>query len=75
MEQCHAGHDPASHPIKGVGTQRVALDKDRMRLRVKPAKAQIVSYLENMMLCIERKSYKKVAISLVKPTMLFRKME
>ena len=27
MEQCHAGHDPASHPIKGVGTQRVALAK------------------------------------------------
>ena len=37
---CLAGHDPASHPIAAVGTQRVALDRDRMRLRVKPARTQ-----------------------------------
>ncbi len=41
-----AGLDPAEHPIKGVGTQRVALEKQRMSLRVKPAKTQIVSYLQ-----------------------------
>ena len=75
MEQCHAGHDPASHPIKGVGRQRVALDKDRMRLRVKPAKTQIVSCLEGSGVKNKRKLCKKVAISLVKPTTLFRKME
>ena len=43
-----AGFDPAEHPIKGVGTQRVALDEERMRLRVKPAKTQIVSHLRMM---------------------------
>ena len=31
---CPAGLDPASHPVKMVGTQRVALDKVSMRLRV-----------------------------------------
>ena len=43
---CPAGLDPASQPVKGVGTQRVALEKERMSLRVKPAKTQIVSYLQ-----------------------------
>ena len=28
---CLAGYDPASHPVKPVGTQRVALDGDSMR--------------------------------------------
>ena len=37
LSPCPAGLDPASHPIKAVGTQRVALDSARMRLRVKPA--------------------------------------
>ena len=35
---CLAGHDPASHPVRAVGTQRVALDGDSMRLRVKARK-------------------------------------
>ena len=35
---CLAGLAPASHPIKPVGTQRVALDGDSMRLRVKARK-------------------------------------
>ena len=35
---CPAGLDPASHPVKPVGTQRVALNKQRMRLRVKARK-------------------------------------
>ena len=38
--------DPAFRSIKGVGTQRVALEKKRMRLRVKPAKTQIVRDLQ-----------------------------
>ena len=35
---CPAGPDPASHPVKPVGTQRVALNKKRMGLRVKARK-------------------------------------
>ena len=35
---CLAGHDPASHPVRAVGTQRVALNKTSMRLRVKARK-------------------------------------
>ena len=35
---CLAGHAPASHPVKPVGTQRVALNKTSMRLRVKARK-------------------------------------
>ena len=66
--------DPAEHPIKGVGTQRVALDKARMRLRVKPAKTQIVSHLRMMRKYAAKKLCKKVAFSLRKPTALFRKM-
>ena len=31
---CLAGLDPASHSVKPVGTQRVALHKTSMRLRV-----------------------------------------
>ena len=34
---CPAGLDPASHPVKPVGTQRVALGRERMGLRVRPA--------------------------------------
>ena len=34
---CPAGLDPASHPIKPVGTQRVALGRESMGLRVRPA--------------------------------------
>ena len=75
VERWDAGLDPASHPIKGVGTQRVALDKDRMRLRVKPAKTQIVSCLEGSGVKNKRKLCKKVAISLTKSTTLFRKMD
>ena len=75
VEQCHAGLAPASHPIKGEGTQRVALDKDRMRLRVKPTKTQIVSCLEGSGVKNKRKLCKKVAISLTKSTTLFRKMD
>ena len=40
LSPCPAGLDPASHSVKQVGTQRVALDRDSMRLRVKPAKTQ-----------------------------------
>ena len=71
---CHAGLDPASQPVKRVGTQRVALEKERMRLRVKPAKTQIVSHLRMMCKCTAKKLCKKVAFSLRKPTALFRKM-
>ena len=71
---CHAGLDPASQPVKRVGTQRVALDKARMRLRVKPAKTQIVSHLRMMRKQGKAKLCKKVAFSLRKPTALFRKM-
>ena len=35
---CLAGHDQASHPVSAVGTQRVALNKTSMRLRVKARK-------------------------------------
>ena len=35
LPPCPAGLDPASHPIKAVGTQRVALNSVRMGLRVK----------------------------------------
>ena len=35
---CLAGHDPASHPVRAVRTQRVASDGDSMRLRVKARK-------------------------------------
>ena len=45
-----------------------------MRLRVKPAKTQIVSHLRMMCKCVAEKSCKKVAFSLRKPTALFRKM-
>ena len=71
---CPAGLDPASQPVKGVGTQRVALDKARMSLRVKPAKTQIVSHLRMMRKQGKAKLCKKVAFSLRKPTALFRKM-
>ena len=40
LSPCLAGLDPASHSVKQVGTQRVALDRDSMGLRVKPAKTQ-----------------------------------
>ena len=43
---CLAGHDPASHPIEGVGTQRVALDDDSMRLRVKARKDTENEYVD-----------------------------
>ena len=71
---CPAGLDPASQPVKRVGTQRVALEKARMRLRVKPAKTQIVSHLRMISKHSKEKLYKKVAFSLRKPTALFRKM-
>ena len=35
---CLAGLAPASHPVKRVGTQRVALDRVNMRLQVKACK-------------------------------------
>ena len=66
--------DPAFRSIKRVGTQRVALEKARMRLRVKPAKTQIVSHLRMMHKYAAEKLCKKVAFSLRKPTALFRKM-
>ena len=69
-----AGLDPAEHPIKGVGTQRVALEKQRMSLRVKPTKTQIVSYLRMIGKKSTEKLCKKVVLSLRKPTALFRKM-
>ena len=40
LSPCFAGLDPASHSVKQVGTQRVALDRDSMGLRVKPARTQ-----------------------------------
>ena len=45
-----------------------------MRLRVKPAKTQIVSHLRMMYKYAAEKLCKKVAFSLRKPTGLFRKM-
>ena len=45
-----------------------------MRLRVKPAKTQIVSHLRMMCKYAAKKLCKKVAFSLRKPTALFRKM-
>ena len=45
-----------------------------MRLRVKPAKTQIVSHLRMMRKQGKAKLCKKVAFSLRKPTALFRKM-
>ena len=38
LSPCLAGLDPASHSVKQVGTQRVALDRDSMGLRVKARK-------------------------------------
>ena len=38
LSPCPAGLDPASHSVKQVGAQRVALDRDSMRLRVKARK-------------------------------------
>ena len=46
---CLAGLDPASHPIKPVGTQRVALDGDSMRLRVKARKDTEGEHVETYM--------------------------
>ena len=63
---CLAGHDPASHPIAAVGTQRVALDRDRMRLRVKPARTQRVRRLGMAQDWPKVKTYRKVAVLLAK---------
>ena len=41
---CPAGLAPASHPVRGVGTQRVALACVSMGLRVKPAKTRKGQY-------------------------------
>ena len=46
---CLAGHAPASHPVKPVGTQRVALDGDSMRLRVKARKDTEGEHVETYM--------------------------
>ena len=46
---CLAGHNPASHPIEGVGTQRVALVDDSMRLRVKARKETKGEHVETYM--------------------------
>ena len=43
---CLAGPDPASHPVKPVGTQRVALNKRSMRLRVKARKDTENEYVD-----------------------------
>ena len=40
LSPCSAGLDPAEHPVKGVGTQRVALACDSMGLRIKSAKTR-----------------------------------
>ena len=45
---CLAGPDPASHPVTAVGTQRVALDKQRMRLRVEARKDTENEYIDNV---------------------------
>ena len=52
----------------------VSLRNQRMGLRVKPAKTQIVSHLRMMCKYSKAKLCKKVAFSLRKPTALFRKM-
>ena len=41
LSPCLAGLDPASHSVKQVGTERVALDRDSMGVRVKSAKTQV----------------------------------
>ena len=49
---CLAGLDPASHPVKPVGMQRVALDRVSMRVRVKARKdtenEHIDDYIKSM---------------------------
>ena len=56
------------HPIlsRRVGTQRVALDRDRMRLRVKPARTQRVRRLGMAQDWPKVKTYRKVAVLLAK---------
>ena len=54
--------------------RNISLRNRRMRLRVKPAKTQIVSHLRMMYKYAAEKLCKKVAFSLRKPTGLFRKM-
>ena len=51
---CLAGPAPASHPIKPVGTQRVALDGDSMRLRVKARKDTEGEPVETYTQCSKR---------------------
>ena len=63
---CLAGHTPAFHPVRAVGTQRVALDRDRMRLRVKPARTQRVRRLGMVQDWPKVKTYWKVAVLLAK---------
>ena len=43
---CLAGLDPASHPVKPVGTQRVALNKRSMRLRIEARKDTENEYVD-----------------------------
>ena len=70
---CLAGHDPASHPVKRVGTQRVALGDDSMRLRVKARKD---TDNEHVVRCTNPKEEglcRKTRVLLVKRWVLFRK--
>ena len=46
---CLAWHDPARHPVRTVGTQRVALNKTSMRLRVKARKETEGEHVETYM--------------------------
>ena len=70
---CPAGHDPASHPIKPVGTQRVALDGDSMRLRVKARKDTEGEPVETYMQSSQKDLCKKTAVLFIKKGLIVQK--
>ena len=70
---CLAGHDPASHPIEGVGTQRVALVDDSMRLRVKARKDIESEQVDTQILSFKVSLCRKRWVWLIKKAGWFRK--
>ena len=70
---CSAGLDPASHPVKAVGTQRVAFDKQSMRLRVEARKDTENEYVDRYPNPKEEGWCGKTRVLLAKRRVLFRK--
>ena len=70
---CLAGHDPASHPVRAVGTQRVALDGDSMRLRVKARKETEGEPVETYTQCSKKDMCRKTAVLFIKEGLIVQK--